>query len=162
MKQAKKMSRSTKRLCRTAPVCTSPPTPPTARVGRMTGPQSWPPTPHWSSCSRNGLPPGATRPPLPMTSPLCLGMPCARSGWTETTAGSVMGLFQVAPSQRPWQSSHCCSCCPPPPRRHLLCTAWPRMALTPAILKTVEQRKCMMPLLTSMCLPAQWDRPECF
>ena len=101
MKQVKKMCRSTKRLCKTAQtfICLS--MDPTAQVGLMMAPQSLQPTPHWSSCSRNGLQPDATKPPLHMTFPLYLGTLFARSGWTGTAMGSVTGLCQVGPSLAP-------------------------------------------------------------
>lgn len=98
MRQARRMSRSIKRPSRTGKRCTCPSTPPTTQVGRMMAPQSLPPTPHWSSCSRNGWRPGGTTPLLHTISPLCSGVPCAGSGWTETVMGSVMGLCQVAHS----------------------------------------------------------------
>lgn len=98
MRVVRKMYRCTRKLCRQVTTYTCQSTHKAQQVP-LTAPPSWPPTHPWNSSSRSVLLPEGTRPPLPMTSPTCLGTPCARCGWTGTLVENLTGHYQVCYSR---------------------------------------------------------------
>ena len=95
MKLVKRTYRFTKKHHMLATAYTYLGTLPKARQEPLTTLPSCHHTRRWNSCSRSGLLPGGTRPHLHMTFQTCLGMHCARCGYTEMQAGSVTGRCQV-------------------------------------------------------------------